>query len=276
MPYWIIFLFLFAHTAAAQQTMDWQATQGDIIHVQIHADSDIQQLTALGKSWPFQKNIDGMTHGWIGVDLQQKIGNYPLQWHSEKNNYTEHLHVTKGEFRISRITVEKNMSSFDAAALKRIRADQQAIKNTYDIKLDRFPLFSKASMPVDGIESTPFGAQRYVNGKARSPHSGIDIAAPEGSPIAAPLAGKVLLVEDMFLNGTLIAIGHGKGLVSIYAHLHKSHVKLGEQVSAGQVIAEVGSTGRSTGPHLHWGMRFNHVRINPQSLLMLSDNTNKK
>ena len=162
------------------------------------------------------------------------------------------------------------MSVFDAAAIKRILSDQKAIKDTYDINIDIFPTFTKALMPVSGIESTPFGAQRYVNGQAKSPHSGIDIAAPKGTPVKAPLAGKILLVEDMFLNGTLIAIGHGKGLVTVYAHLSKTHVKVGEKVQAGDIIAEVGSTGRSTGAHLHWGMRFNHARINPHSLLSLS------
>jgi len=269
MPYLIICL-LYLTTSLTAHATDWQAIQGDLIHVQIHSDEPIEQLTAMGKSWPFQKDKHGVTHGWIGIDLQQKAGDYTIQWHSIQTSFGDHLHIGKGSFRISRITVEKKMSNFDATAVKRIRADQQAIKNTYDIPVDIFPQFSKAVMPVEGIESTPFGAQRYVNGKPKSPHSGIDIAAPEGRPITAPLAGEVLLVEDMFLNGTLIAIGHGKGLVSVYAHLHKTHVKLGDQVAEGQIIAEVGSTGRSTGPHLHWGMRFNHSRINPHSLLELA------
>jgi len=230
---------------------------------------EINTLTCMGKQWPFKKEINGTIHGWIGIDLKQKTGDYPIQWLG-KNIITDHLHVNKGEFRISRITVEKKMSVFDAAAIKRILADQQAIKNTYDMNVDIFPAFSKASMPIEGIESTPFGAQRYVNGQAKSPHSGIDIAAPKGTPIKAPLAGKVLLVEDMFLNGTLITIGHGKGLVTVYAHLSKTYVKVGQEVQAGKIIAEVGSTGRSTGAHLHWGMRFNHARINPHSLLSLS------
>jgi len=273
MPYFMIF-FLSLSLATPVSAHNWTATQGDIIEVTLNSNTPITKLTYMGKEWPFQKAANGTMRGWIGIDLKQKPGDYPIKWlgqsKGKEKTTTDHVHIKRGNFRISRITVEKKMSSFDAAAIKRIRADQQAIKNTYAMNVDIFPSFTEASMPVDGIESTPFGAQRYVNGQAKSPHSGIDIAAPKGTLVKAPLAGKVLLVEDMFLNGTLIAIGHGKGLVSVYAHLSKTLVKVGEQVKAGQNIAEVGSTGRSTGAHLHWGMRFNYARINPHSLLSLS------
>jgi len=273
MPYFILFLsFILATPVYAHE---WTATQGDIIEITLNSHTPIDKLTYMGKEWPFQKADNGTLHGWIGVDLKQKSGEYPIKWVGKKT-IIDHVHINKGTFRISRITVEKKMSSFDAAAIKRIRADQRAIKSTYDINVDIFPSFTEASMPVSGIESTPFGAQRYVNGQAKSPHSGIDIAASKGTPVKAPLAGKVLLVEDMFLNGTLIAIGHGKGLVTVYAHLSKTFVKVGEKVQAGKIIAEVGSTGRSTGAHLHWGMRFNHARINPHSLLSLSKNSHAK
>lgn len=268
MPYFLL-VFLSFTLASPVYAHDWSATQGDILELTLHSNTPIHKLKAMGKTWPFKQQDNGTVLGWIGVDLKQKAGDYPIQWVGD-TTITDYLHINKGNFRISRITVDKKMSSFDAAALKRIRADQHAIQKTYAMPVDIFPLFNQALMPVDGIESTPFGAQRYVNGQARSPHSGIDIAAPIGTPIKAPLAGKVLLLEDMFLNGTLIAIGHGKGLVSVYAHLSKTHVKLGEHVNAGQIIAEVGSTGRSTGAHLHWGMRFNHARINPHSLLELA------
>jgi len=273
MPYFIL-LFLSFSISLPVYAHDWTATQGDIIEVTLSSNSSINKLTCMGKEWPFQSHDNGTIHGWIGVDLKQKAGDYPIQWIGKKT-ITDHLHINKGTFRISRITVEKKMSSFDAAAIKRILADQKAIKNTYDMNVDIFPSFTEGSIPVEGIESTPFGAQRYVNGQAKSPHSGIDIAAPKGTPVKAPLAGKVLLVENMFLNGTLIAIGHGKGLVTVYAHLSKTYVSAGDQIRAEQIIAEVGSTGRSTGAHLHWGMRFNHARINPQSLLELSSTSNQ-
>jgi len=250
---------------------EWHATQGDMIEVHIHSNEPIQSLSCLGKTWPIQAMNNHEWRGWIGIDLKSKSRVYPIIWSTPSSHIQDSLRVQKGEFRISNITVKKKMANFDAKAIQRIRADQQAIGKTYDIKVDIKPDFSQVRMPVEGIESTPFGAQRYVNGQPRSPHAGIDIAAPKGSIIVAPLAGKVLLVEDMFLNGKLIAIGHGLGLVSLYAHLGKSFVQVGEHVKAGQTIAEVGMSGRSTGPHLHWGVRFNHARINPHSLLALKN-----
>ena len=121
--------------------------------------------------------------------------------------------------------------------------------------------------PVEGIESSPFGAQRIVNGKPKSPHSGIDIAAPPSTTIKTPLAGQVLLVADMYLNGKTVAIGHGNGLVSIFSHMRSTAVQQGDWLDTQQKIGEVGATGRATGPHLHWGIRFNSARINPASLL---------
>ena len=159
------------------------------------------------------------------------------------------------------------MADFDAATLARIRAETKALKATYFEPVDASPDIIMHGRPTEGIESTPFGAQRYVNEKARSPHSGIDIAAAAGTTIITPLAGRVLLVANMYLNGNLVAIGHGNGLVTVYAHMQSAAVKPGEWVETHQAIGKVGSTGRSTGPHLHWGIRFYGARINPESLL---------
>jgi len=246
---------------------EWQATQGDIIEVTLSSDKTIQSLSCLDENWPIKKMADGLWHGWIGIDLQQATKSYPIIWQNDTGNNIDSLAVQKGNFRISRITVEKKMSDFDAKAVQRIRADQKAIRNTYKMSVNAVPDFEHAVMPVEGIESTPFGAQRYVNGQAKSPHSGVDIAADKGTAIVAPLSGKVLLIEDMFLNGKLMAIGHGDGLVTVYAHLNQTHVLQGQWVQAGQHIADVGSTGRSTGPHLHWGMHFKQSRVNPKSII---------
>jgi len=259
-----LLMFGLSNVAIAQV---WQATQGDIIEVTMRGDKTIQSLTCMDESWPIKKMADGLWHGWIGIDLQQASQTYPVIWQSLKTRNIDSLVVKKGNFRISRITVKKKMSDFDAKAVRRIRADQKAIRNTYKMTVDGMPDFEHAVAPVKGIESTPFGAQRYVNGQAKSPHSGVDIAAAKGTPIMAPLSGKVLLIEDMFLNGKLMAIGHGDGLVTVYAHLNQTHVLQGQWVQAGQHIADVGSTGRSTGPHLHWGMHFKHARVNPTSIV---------
>jgi len=247
----------------------YTAAQGDVLRIPAPITGNNLHIRAFGKSWPiFEK--DGKHVAWVGVHLNIKPSSYPVQWSAGDAasivQATDNIDVQKGKFRISHITVTKKMSSFDAAAIKRIRADQAAIKKTYKTKVNITNTWPEMIMPVKGIISTPFAAQRYVNDKPRSPHSGLDIAAPTGTPVKAPLAGKVLLVEDMFLNGTLVAIGHGNGITTVYAHLNKSLVKQGDTLQQGDIFAEVGSTGRSTGPHLHWGVQFNGNKISPVSM----------
>jgi murein DD-endopeptidase MepM/ murein hydrolase activator NlpD len=227
-------------------------------------------VQAFGKSWPIYER-DGKHIAWIGIHLKNKPATYDINWFAgdaaSVAQATDYVEVKKGNFRISHIEVSKKMSSFDKAALKRIRADQQAIKKAYKTDVPLHPDWPEMIWPTQGVISTPFAAQRYVNGQPRSPHSGIDIAAPKGTPVKAPLAGKVLLVSDMFLNGTLIAIGHGDGLTSVYAHLSKTLVKEGDILKQGDVFAKVGSTGRSTGAHLHWGVAFKGNKIDPRTML---------
>ena len=127
-------------------------------------------------------------------------------------------------------------------------------------------------LPVEGRISGEFGNQRVFNGIPKSPHSGTDIAAPEGTPIKAAGNGKVILNgKDYFYTGNMVIIDHGQGLQTIYAHMKESKVKVGDEVKKGQIIGLVGHTGRATGPHLHWGASLNNVRFRPHSLLNINN-----
>ncbi|MDX8387800.1 MAG: M23 family metallopeptidase [Ghiorsea sp.] len=245
----------------------YKAEQGNVLRIKAPAEAlSNVQVTAFGKNWPvFQHK--GENIAWIAIHLKTKPANYRITWQSNKKTWLENIAVKKGDFRISHIKVAKKMASFDKKALKRIRADQKAIKNAYKTSVEITNSWPEMIQPVTGIISTPFAAQRYVNGNPRSPHSGIDIAAPSGTPVHSPLAGKVILVSDMYLNGNLIAIGHGNGITTVYAHLKRALVKEGDLVKQGDVFAEVGSTGRSTGPHLHWGVHFSGAKVNPKTML---------
>ncbi len=129
--------------------------------------------------------------------------------------------------------------------------------------------------PVKGRISGNFGGQRIMNGIKKSPHSGIDIAAKEGSPVAAASDGIVTLAyPDLFYSGNVIIIDHGFGLYTIYAHLKDMTVKRGDKVSQGDIIGHVGQTGRATGPHLHWGVSVNGTRVNPFSVLNINTSDN--
>ncbi|HRN61471.1 MAG TPA: M23 family metallopeptidase [Luteimonas sp.] len=122
--------------------------------------------------------------------------------------------------------------------------------------------------PVEGRISGRFGRARVYNGKPGAPHSGMDIAAATGTPVKAPAAGIVTFADrDLYLTGGTVLIDHGHGVSSNFLHLSRIDVQVGDRVEQGQVVAAVGSTGRSTGPHLHWGMNWFDVRIDPQLVL---------
>ena len=118
-------------------------------------------------------------------------------------------------------------------------------------------------VPVQGRISSIFGLRRFFNKQARRPHSGLDIAAPQGTPIKAVESGTVIESGDFFFSGNMVYIDHGQGLISMYAHMHEIKVSTGDKISRGQVIGTVGETGRVTGPHLHLGIIANQTLVDP-------------
>jgi len=265
----LLFFLLMTFQTCLSFAGTFTATQGEVLRLEVPSQfstNENVQIKAFGKSWPIYSHQNKRI-AWVGIHLKTVPKTYQLTWVSAKQNRKDFIGVRKGAFRISHIQVEEKLATFDEASLKRIREDQAAIKKSYITPVDTKNSWPEMIQPVEGIISTPFAAQRYVNGNPKSPHSGLDIAAPEGTPVKAPLNGTILLVSDMFLNGNLVAIGHGDGLTTVYAHLKRALIKVGDRVNQGDIIAEVGSTGRSTGPHLHWGVHFSGAKINPKAML---------
>lgn len=247
--------------------LQWTATQGRLLTIDLSSTGKHLRVLAFGRTWPWKRLDKRHVRAWIGVDLRAKPGAHEIVIRDDAGERRDEVLVSKGHFRISRITVKKKMAVFDAPTLHRILSDLKDIRGTYTMPVKAHPDISITSRPVQGVISTPFGAQRYVNGKPRSPHAGVDFAAPEGTPIIAPMAGRVLLAESMYLNGNTVIIGCGDDLVMIYCHLEALKVKKGDWVKKGERIGSVGATGRVTGPNLHWGVVFNRARIDPLSLL---------
>ncbi|KTC05244.1 peptidoglycan DD-metalloendopeptidase family protein [Pseudomonas syringae] len=117
--------------------------------------------------------------------------------------------------------------------------------------------------PVNGPLSSKFGVRRFFNGEERNPHSGLDFAVPAGTPIKSPAAGKVILTGNYFFNGNTVFVDHGQGFISMFCHMSKIDVKVGDQVPRGGVVGKVGATGRATGPHMHWNVSLNDARVDP-------------
>ena len=123
------------------------------------------------------------------------------------------------------------------------------------------------SRPADGRLSSRFGLRRYFNDLPRNPHNGLDFAAPSGAPVRAPAAGTVIDTGDYFFNGNSVFLDHGQGLISIYMHLSRIDVQVGQRVARGERLGAVGATGRSTGPHLHWTVILNDTPVDPELFL---------
>ena len=168
-------------------------------------------------------------------------------------------------YRESRIEIQnRDLVSPPSSMRDRIREEyQQGViaKNTYtQVGLTQATM----NLPLIGITSSEFGVRRFINGQPRNRHIGLDIAADEGTPVNAPMQGKVILSGNFFYKGNVVYIDHGDGLVSSYSHLSKKAVNLNQKVSKGEVLGYVGSTGRVTGPHLHWEVFLLGIPINPE------------
>lgn len=180
------------------------------------------------------------------------------------------LKIASQNFNIQRIDgLPPKKVTPDPEALKRIKADNAAVWAVRTSPAALVTHFSSGfDWPVKGRISGVFGSQRILNGKPRSPHKGLDIAAPTGTPIKAPADGIISLRhDDMYLMGKTLMIDHGHGLQSIMIHMSDILAREGQSVKKGDVIAKVGSTGRSTGPHLHWGISLGSTALDPALLL---------
>ena len=154
-----------------------------------------------------------------------------------------------------------------AEDLERIAGDRREINRAFR-SWDREPVDTAFHLPAIGPRSGAFGLRRFFNEQPRSPHSGVDIAAPDKSNVVAPAAGVVVATGDYFFNGNTVLIHHGQGLVTMYCHLSEIDVQDGERLDAGDPIGKIGQTGRVTGPHLHWSLSLNQVRVNPELFLV--------
>jgi murein DD-endopeptidase MepM/ murein hydrolase activator NlpD len=180
------------------------------------------------------------------------------------------LNITKRTYKIQRINgIEKEKVDPPKSFLNRIYLERKSVKESRNKAILIKELFynNGFNVPATGPISGVYGSQRILNGKAKSPHYGIDIALPEGDRVVAPMDGIVLFTHnDLYFSGGTIIIGHGQGLTTSYLHLSKISVKNNDVVKRGDLIGKVGSTGRATGPHLHWGVELNGKRLDPQYL----------
>ena len=178
------------------------------------------------------------------------------------------LKIEKREYRIQRIDgLPPKQVTPDPQTLKRIAKERERIAEARRRDTEAALFAAGFQWPAPGRISGVYGSQRILNGEGRSPHLGVDIAAPVGTDVVAMSDGVVALADDdLFFTGKTVILDHGHGLTSVYAHLSATAVKQGARVKKGQAIGRIGATGRVTGPHLHWGVHWRGVGIDPALL----------
>ncbi len=177
-----------------------------------------------------------------------------------------HKHVYPSQY----LKLPENFVELTPAELKRAIKEEKELDRIF-VNDTTTPLWKGAFIiPVHGIITTPFGVKRFLNGEPRSAHTGIDIAGKLGTPVVATNNGIVCFEGNLFFGGNSILINHGQGIYSMYFHLGKYAVKNGDYVKKGQVIGYIGSTGRVTGPSLHFGLRIVDSKVDPELLFALT------
>ncbi len=203
----------------------------------------------------------------IGIPLSAKLGKHTVIDQQTGKRYS--FQVKNKKYKTQRLNIKnKRKVNPNREDLQRIKRERKLMKAALaspwrTTSTSPLPLMQ----PIQGRFSSPFGLRRYFNGQRRNPHSGLDIAARQGTPIAAAAAGKVVNIGDYFYTGNTIIIDHGQSVVTLYAHLNTIAVETEQTVERGEIIGTVGKTGRVTGPHLHWGVSMNNTMIDPMLVM---------
>ena len=199
----------------------------------------------------------------FGIPYKSKIGKNTYLLKNGNKDYPVKFTIHDKEYATQRISVAKKYTEPSEEIINRVLKEKKELmvarSKWIDMKVDL-----DFVLPVEGITTGVYGTRRFYNGKEGNYHNGLDIAAPIGTEIVAPSSGRVLLTGDYFYNGKFIYIDHGQNLKSIFIHLNKINVNVGDILKKGQIIGEVGSTGKSTGPHLHWSVTLNSVYVDPE------------
>ena len=247
--------------------------QGEVGLVTVKAKTFEPDVTWIEKKVTLAfSNRNNLWTGFFGADLTTPPGRYRLKVSRSEGVNPDYITVTvlSKDHGIRRITVPREMVELDSETLARVRKEIKVVKEAFTRPAANPLWWESWRRPVPGTVISPFGCRNIVNGMERSPHSGVDLRAPAGTPIKVTNRGIVVLTANHYFSGKSIIIDHGGGIHSMYFHLSRISVETGEVVEKGDLIGLTGSSGRVTGPHLHFGIRLDGRRINPLKLIEIS------
>ena len=262
-----IFLSIFllvGNAAAGSLSFDGPLTQGGLVIAKTDPGA---KVSIDGR--PVRVSSEGTFLMGFGRDAKKAV-RLRLD-HPDGTRIEKILSIKGREYQVQRIDglPERQVTPRKPEDLARIRDDNAKIAAVRKKDTAQTWFASGFQWPATGPISGVYGSQRILNGKPKRPHNGIDVAAPRGSTVTAAADGVIALVHpDMFYTGKTVIIDHGHGLITRYAHLQKALVKKGRSIKRGETIALVGNTGRSTGPHLHYGVYLNGMPVNPLDYIL--------
>jgi murein DD-endopeptidase MepM/ murein hydrolase activator NlpD len=283
---WVAFvlLLLCLPLGSAQQSTGFRATNwspqrlesGSPVFFKVALD---QPASALHGTWlkhdiVFTRARDNTWYALAGIDVQQEPGTYALELTATATDghplYSkQEVTILPAHYKTTTLHVEEKYVQPDAATLQRIAADK-VVKDAAFAHLIPEPLWNGSfRSPVPFTATDSFGTRRMFNGELASVHRGTDFHAPSGTPVLAANDGQVIIAQPMFYEGNLVVIDHGQQFTTLYMHLSKIEVKVGDQVRKGQRLGLSGATGRVTGPHLHLSARWQGEWVDPVVLLHL-------
>ena len=253
-------LVLLAVAAAAAGLPDIDAVPGGLVAVPVASEESVVRVAE--RRQPVFATAAGAV-ALVGIPLDT-AGTLTIVVDGARRE----IALAAASYREQHLTIARqDYVTPSAEQLKRYRRERAALDaaiGSYSARsMARFPW----PAPVPGRRSDTFGARRFFNGEARNPHRGMDIAAAAGTEIVAPDAGRVVLVDEQFFSGNTVVVDHGNGIVSLYAHLSRTAVAVGDVLERGTPLGNVGATGRVTGPHLHFAVYVGGTAINPALVL---------
>ncbi|MBI3561859.1 MAG: peptidoglycan DD-metalloendopeptidase family protein [Gammaproteobacteria bacterium] len=215
------------------------------------------------------KTVKTKFYALVGLSLNTTPGRHEIQVViPQHKNQVINFQVHDKTYASQYIKLDnKRLVNPSAADLVRIEKELAISARAFRTWTEPADVTTQFLLPVEGPLSSPFGLKRFFNGEARNPHSGLDFAVAEGTPVKAPADGVVITLGEFFYNGNTIFIDHGQGLVTMYCHLSRIDVHAGDKITQGQIIGAVGKTGRATGAHLHFSVSLNDARVEPRLFL---------
>jgi murein DD-endopeptidase MepM/ murein hydrolase activator NlpD len=244
------------------------AVPGGVITFKLAGAADTRPLVSYeGKPVLVARQSDGWL-AIVGISLDTEPGEYHVDVQQPgANSRPLSFKIGPKQYAVQQLKVAPSQVNLSPEDEARVTRETEKVHAALAIFTADTPATLRLAQPVPGPRSSSFGLRRVFNGESRKPHSGMDIAAPTGTPVKVPLAGRVVDVGSYFFNGNNVIVDHGEGLMTMYCHLSKIRVEVGQQLKPGEVLGDVGATGRVTGPHLHWGVILNGSSVDPALFL---------